>query len=67
MVQMQTKHGDEVVAIVSQIMDLLEVGDTQSLANSSHEFWSMKMSRMVQWSGEQTQGFIKTTKVWLCR
>jgi hypothetical protein len=28
--QMQVKHGDEVVIIVSQIMSLLEVNDTQS-------------------------------------
>jgi hypothetical protein len=36
--QMQVKHGDEVVTIISQTMDLLEVGDTQSLANSFHKF-----------------------------
>jgi len=35
---MQTKHGDEVVVIVSQTMDLLEANDTQSLANSLHDF-----------------------------
>jgi hypothetical protein len=36
--RMQVKHGDEVVATVSQTMDLLEASDTQSLANSLHEF-----------------------------
>jgi hypothetical protein len=36
--QMQAKHGDEVAAIVSQTMDLLEVNNTQSLANSLYEF-----------------------------
>jgi hypothetical protein len=35
---MHAKHGDEVVDIVSQTMDLLEASDTQSLANSLHEF-----------------------------
>jgi hypothetical protein len=34
---MQAKHGDDVVSI-SQIMDLLEVGDTQSLAKLFHGF-----------------------------
>jgi hypothetical protein len=28
----------KVITTISQIMDLLEVGDTQSLANSLHEF-----------------------------
>jgi hypothetical protein len=40
--KMQAKHGDEVVPIISQTMDLLEVGDTQSLANSLHEFLEYK-------------------------
>jgi len=35
--RMQAKHGDEVAITISQIMDLLKVGDTQSLANSLHE------------------------------
>ncbi len=35
--RMQAKHGDEVAVIISQTMDLLEVGNTQSLANSLHE------------------------------
>jgi len=42
LVQMQTKHGYEVVTTVSQIMDLLEVGDKQSFANSLHEFLEHK-------------------------
>ncbi len=36
--QMQAKHGDEVAASISQIVDLLQVVDKQSLANSLHEF-----------------------------
>jgi hypothetical protein len=49
---MQAKHGDEVVATVSQTMDLLEVGDTKSLANSLHEFWSIKnaYNGSMRWS-----------------
>ncbi len=39
--QMQAKHGDEVV-IVSQTMDFLEASNTQSLANSLHEFLEYK-------------------------
>ncbi len=35
---MQLKHGDEVATTISQTMDFLEVGNTQSLANSLHEF-----------------------------
>ncbi len=35
---MQVKHGDDVVVSISQIMDLLEVGDTQSWAKLFHEF-----------------------------
>jgi hypothetical protein len=35
---MQAKHGDEVATTVSQPMDLMEAGDTKSLANSLHEF-----------------------------
>jgi hypothetical protein len=35
---MQAKHGDEVAIIISQTMDLLEASNTQSLANSLHEF-----------------------------
>jgi hypothetical protein len=31
-------HGEEVIASISQTMDLLEVGDTQSWANSLYEF-----------------------------
>ncbi len=36
--QMPIKHGNEVAATVTQTMDLLEVGNTQSLAKSLHEF-----------------------------
>jgi hypothetical protein len=36
--RMQAKHKIEIVVIVSQIMDLLEAGDKQSLVNSLHEF-----------------------------
>jgi hypothetical protein len=39
---MQGKHGDEVAAIVSQTMDLLKAGSTQSLANFLHEFLEYK-------------------------
>jgi hypothetical protein len=35
---MQAKYGDEVIITISQRMDLLEAGNTQSLANSLHEF-----------------------------
>ncbi len=48
--QMQVKHGDEVVTIISQTMDLLEVGDTQSLANSLHEF--LEYQKHLQWFNE---------------
>jgi len=47
---MQAKHGDEVAASVSQTMDLLEVGDKQSLANSFHEF--LKYQKCLQWFNE---------------
>ncbi len=40
--QMQIKHGNEVAAKVTQTMDLLEVGNTQSLAKSLHEFLEYK-------------------------
>jgi hypothetical protein len=48
---MQAKHGDEVVVIVSQKMDLLKVGDTQSLANSLHEF--LEYHKFLQWFNEK--------------
>jgi len=35
---MQLKQGDEVATSVSQTIDVLKVVDTQSLANSLHEF-----------------------------
>ncbi len=35
---MHFKQGDEVVILVSQTIDVLKVVDTQSLANSLHEF-----------------------------
>jgi hypothetical protein len=35
---MYAKYGDEVIVSISQTMDLLEIGDTQSLANSLYEF-----------------------------
>jgi hypothetical protein len=36
--RMQAKHGDGVIVIISQTINLMEVGDTRSLANSLHEF-----------------------------
>jgi len=47
---MQAKHGDEVIAIASQTMDLLEAGNTQSLGNSLHEFLEYK--KRLQWFNE---------------
>ncbi len=35
---MKAKHGDEVDVTISLIMDLMEARNTQSLANSLHEF-----------------------------
>jgi hypothetical protein len=35
---MQAKHEDEVASTIFQTMDLLEASNTQSLANSLHEF-----------------------------
>jgi hypothetical protein len=47
---MHAKHGDEVGTIVSQTMDLLEASNTQSLANSLHEF--MEYQKCLQWFNE---------------
>jgi len=47
---MQAKHGDDVTTTVSQTMDLLEVDDTQSLANSLHEF--LEYQKCLQWFNE---------------
>jgi hypothetical protein len=56
---MQAKHGDENVVIISQTMDLLEAGDTQSLANSLHEF--LEFHKCLQWFNETKNNH----KVWL--
>jgi hypothetical protein len=48
--QIQTKHGYEVVIIISQTMDILEASNTQSLANSLHEF--MEYHKCLQWFNE---------------
>jgi hypothetical protein len=47
---MRAKHGDDVTAIVSQTMDLLKANDTQSLANSLHEF--LEFQKCLQWFNE---------------
>jgi hypothetical protein len=47
---MQAKHGDEVAPTIFQTMDLLEVGDTRSLANSLHEF--LEYQKRLQWFNE---------------
>jgi hypothetical protein len=39
---MQAKHGDEVATMISQTMDFPKAGNTQSLANSLHEFLEYK-------------------------
>jgi len=47
---MQVKHGDDVATIISQTMDLLEASNTQSLANSLHEF--LEYQKCLQWFNE---------------
>jgi hypothetical protein len=47
---MQAKYGDEVIITISQTMDLLEAGNTRSLANSLHEFLEYK--KCLQWLNE---------------
>jgi hypothetical protein len=47
---MQAKHEDEVATSISQTMDLLEGSNTQSLANSLHEF--LKYQKCLQWFNE---------------
>ncbi len=47
---MHVKHGYEVATIDSQTMDLLEAGNTQSLANSMPEF--LEYQKCLQWFNE---------------
>jgi hypothetical protein len=47
---MQAKYGDDIIVTISQTMDLLEAGDTRSLANSLHEF--LEYQKFLQWFNE---------------